>query len=66
MTTPTDLPALVFISTGPDGTPVHYRVDKAAPDSSRDRELLRALLRITHTLLNDADAGAEPMDRRTS
>ncbi|MEV6580257.1 hypothetical protein AB0M92_19065 [Streptomyces sp. NPDC051582] len=56
---PHALPALEFVTHGPDGSQIHYRVDEKAPISLRDRALLRALLSAAYGHLNATEGAAQ-------
>jgi hypothetical protein len=49
------LPALVFIAPGPNGMEVHCRVDLRAPDSKRERALLKAMLSTAYGLMDTSE-----------
>ncbi|MFH9798064.1 hypothetical protein [Streptomyces virginiae] len=59
---PHALPALEFITHGPGGTQIHYRVDESAPISLRDRALLRALLAAAYGHLDVSEGAAKAAD----
>lgn len=52
------LPALIFIAPGPDGTEVHCRVDLYAPSGKRERALLRAMLQTAYGLMDTSEPEA--------
>ncbi|MCX5587584.1 hypothetical protein [Streptomyces erythrochromogenes] len=59
---PHALPALDFITNGPDGNPIRLRVDEDAPLSLRDRELLRALMTTAYRHLQRTEDAAQVAD----